>query len=401
MVKVKSEFKAAIKNADYDQIQTLIHKNCGKKITVSKIEKLAQTLKCEPLEQAVASCKKMQALKDTKVEENELLEIAFFIETKLKSHIDKKDYYLKSDKTGLSRTIEYDPKTKLTFIHLKCHNGAEKLGKGYFKTVTKSIQYDRNKPELVAHAEQKGSADQEVQALKKTKDIKGVIQAKSITSHKEKATGDKKVSMVFKMYNPGALNAAVIKKLSFNEKLKIAHDLLTGMKGLHEKGLVHRDLKPGNVFVDKDKNHIKAVVSDLGHGCKHKEAKGKILNATKRYSPPQAFNANLDKIDYKKSDIFSLGIVFFEILFEKQPEWMKNNLLQDTLKENDPAKKKVVKKQFIEQIQLLQGDLKKKIAEKDAGSKKALFMEIISDMLEASASKRLSADNLLQKFTVL
>ncbi len=401
MVKIKNELMNAIKSEDYNQIQTLIRNNCGTTITISKIEELAKTLKCEPLKQALTSCKKMQELKGTKIEENELLEIALFIETKLKAHIDKKKYYLKSDKTGLSRTIEYDPKTKLTFIHLKCHNGAKKLGTGFFKTVTKSIQYDHNKPEIVAHAEQKGTAHQEVKALKKAKGISGVIQAKSITLHKEKTTGDKKVSMVFKMYKPGALNESVIRKLSFNEKLKIAHDLLTGMKGLHEKGLVHRDLKPGNVFIDKDKNHVKAVVSDLGHGCKHKEAKGKIPNATTSYSPPEAFNANLHKIDYKKSDIFSLGVILFELLFEKQPEWMKNNLVHDTLKAKDQAQKKTVKKKFVEQIKLVQDDLKKKIAEKEAKSRKALFMEVISDMLEARASKRLSADNLLQKFKVI
>lgn len=349
-----------------------------------------------PLEYALASCKKMEKLSETGVGEKDLLEIAFFIETKLKGHIDKSEYYLKGVKTGLSRTVEYDPKSKLTFIHLKCHNGVKKLGKGYFKTVTKSIQYDREKPEIVAHSEQKGDASQEVDNLKKAKGIKGVIQAKAITMHEEAATGENKVSMVFKLFNPGALSETVIKSFSFQEKVKIAKDLLVGLKGLHEMNLVHRDLKRDNVFVDKKGGDIKAVVSDLGQGCSTKEAKGKIPNATRLYAPPEAFNEDLNKIDYKKSDIFSLACVIYELVFEKRPEWMNNEHFAKAQKEATPSEKKALKKSFILQVKNLQEDLQKKIEKKGKDSKKACIMKALIEMFNANPHKRASASQAIQ-----
>ncbi len=401
MTKIEDKFTQAIGQAEYDKIGSLIHQNCGSKITLTKIEELAKTLKCNPLQRAVSSCKKMAALSNTMMSEKELLEVAFFIETKLKAHINKKKYYLKSTETGLSRTVEHDPENKFTFIHLKCHNGAEKLGKGVFKTVTKSILYDREKPEIVAHAELKGNAEQEVKNLKQAKGLHGVIQAKSITSHKATSTGEKKVSMVFARYNPGALSDAVIKELSFKEKLKVAHDLLVGLTDLHKVDIVHRDLKSGNVFIDKNQNGVEAVISDLGQGLNQKLAKGKIPNATVRYSPPEALNADLQKIDYKKCDLFSLGVIFYEILFKKQPQWMADSLISEGLHSKDLGKKKITKKLFKEHIEKVQKRLKEKSDQKKKGSKKALFMQTISAMIEPNCAKRPTASELLHKFKVL
>jgi serine/threonine protein kinase len=396
MGKIETKFEGAIQHQDASAIATLIHKNCGKKITPAKIESIAKKLHYSPLEHALASCQKMQKLPGTGVGEKDLLEIAFFIETKLKGYIDKGEYSLKKDKTGLSRSIEYDPKSKLTFIHLKCHNGVKKLGGGVFKTVTKSIQYDREKPELVAHAEQKGDASQEVHNLKKAHDIKGVIQAKAIINHEGGGSSENKVSMLFKLFSPGALSETVIKSFSFQDKVKIAKDLITGLKGLHETNLVHRDIKRENIFVDKKGSDVKAVIADLGQGCSTKEAKGKIPNATRLYAPPEAFNDDLKKIDYKKSDVFSLACVIYELVFEKRPEWMKNEHFAKAQKDATSSEKKALKKSFSSQVKSLQEDLQKKIAKKEKNSKKAGIMKALIEMFNANPDKRANASDALK-----
>lgn len=400
MVKIESKFENAIQQQDHAAIAILIHKNLGSKITAEKIAAIAKKMQYSPLELAVASCQKMQKLEGTGVEEKDLLEIAFFIETKLKTHIDNGEHYLKSDQTGLNRTVEYDPASKLTFIHLKCHNGVKKLGKGYFKTVTKSIQYDRETPEVVAHSEQKGDANSgEVANLKKAHGVEGIIQAKAITTHQEAGTGMHKISMIFKIFNPGALSEGVVKSLSFKEKVKIIKDLLTGLKGLHDTDLVHRDIKRDNVFVDKQANEVKAVIADLGQGCSKKEAKGKIPNATRLYSPPEAFDEDLTKINYKKADIFSLACVIYELLFEKRPEWMHNEHFANAQKDATPDQKKMLKKSFITQVKNLQESLRQKIEKKDKGSKKAAVMKALVDMFKPKPETRANASHALHLIT--
>lgn len=400
MSKINRDFNKAVQHEDYKEVHKLIRHKFGHKLTLEKVGKIAQEHQYEPLMHAVESCKKMKALSDTKVPERDFLEIAFFIEAKLKKHIDKGLNYLKSDVTGLTRTVEFDPKTNLTFIHLKCHNGLDKIGQGYFKTVTKSIQYDRNHPEVVAHSEQTDGVGQEVENLKQTEGVKGIVQARSITTHKEAVTGQTKTCMIFKLYQPGALNHGVIKTLNLDEKHKAATDLLTGLNGLHAKGLVHLDIKSGNVFLEKKGTHVQAEIGDLGQARSIKEASGKRPNASDAYNPPEAFDADLRKIDYAKSDIFSLGCVLHEIFAEKHPKWMDNNTYSKALSKSGRVhNRKSLKESLVKEIKALRESLKKKIENKNEPQKKVQFMKALTGMLHQDPEKRPSIEKLLQIFS--
>lgn len=400
MGKINRDFNKAVQHEDYKEVHKLIRNKFGSKLTLEKVEKIAQKHQYQQLLHAVESYKKMKALPDTKVPERDFLEIAFFIESELKKHIDKGHNYLKSEKTDLTRTVEFDPKTNLTFIHLKCHNGLEKIGQGFFKIVTKSIQYDKKHPEVVAHSEQTEGVGKEVENLKQTEGVKGVIQARSITTHKEAETGKTKTSMIFKLYNPGALNQGAIKALSFDEKYRTAKDLLEGLDGLHKTGLVHRDIKSGNVFLEKRGGHLQAEIADLGQACSAKDASGKRPNASDAYNPPEAFNKDLKKNDYVKSDIFSLGCVFHEIFAEKHPKWMDNNSYSKALSKSGSSQhKNSLKEALIKEIKALRESLKKKIENKGESQKKVQFMKAIAGMLHQDPKMRPDTAKLLQIFS--
>ena len=100
--------------------------------------------------------------------------------------------------------------------------------------------------------------------------------------------------------------------LPVNEALKLTADMLEAMKYYHPMGLVHRDIKPANIMVKPEP--IEAVLMDFGL-VKALYASGITIQGrlvgTPRYMSPEMLRGQL--VDCR-SDIFQLGLVFYEML---------------------------------------------------------------------------------------
>lgn len=106
------------------------------------------------------------------------------------------------------------------------------------------------------------------------------------------------------------------KKISESQTIFILHDILSGLKVIHENGYVHRDLYPGNIMLTKEKYRIKAVIIDFDEI----QLMRPKTRACFRYSGYQAPEIVFDNDTYDdKSEIFAVGTILWELVFGNCP----------------------------------------------------------------------------------
>ena len=106
------------------------------------------------------------------------------------------------------------------------------------------------------------------------------------------------------------------KSMTFSEIAYIIQRVAAALDYAHEKGVIHRDLKPGNILFDEYNN---PYISDFGIAkisrASIKLTSSGIIGTPTYMSPEQAQGEEVDG----RSDIYSLGVILFEMLSGKTP----------------------------------------------------------------------------------
>ena len=103
-----------------------------------------------------------------------------------------------------------------------------------------------------------------------------------------------------------------IGRLPQDKALEIARQLCSGLAAAHDKGVVHRDLKPGNIMLD---GQGQLRITDFGLAGVASEVKD-IRSGTPGYLAPEQRSGQAVTA---RSDIYALGVVLHEIFTGKRP----------------------------------------------------------------------------------
>jgi serine/threonine-protein kinase len=104
--------------------------------------------------------------------------------------------------------------------------------------------------------------------------------------------------------------------LSVDDSVRIAIAVASALEAAHRKGIVHRDVKPGNILIT---DHGDVKVTDFGIARAVSEASmtvtGTTLGSVHYFSPEQARGDEVTGA----SDVYALGIVLYEMLAGRRP----------------------------------------------------------------------------------
>jgi len=194
-----------------------------------------------------------------------------------------------------------------------------KLGSGGMSTVylARDTTLDRQVAVKVMHREMSEQADQlerfrqEARAVAKLShpNVVAVIDAGEDGGHPY---------IVFEYVEGETLKQRInrIGALDPQEALAYAIEIARGLTVAHARNMVHRDIKPQNVLIDSEG---RAKLTDFGISRQLEQdgmtATGRVLGTTDYVAPEQAMGHPVDQ----RSDIYSLGVVLYEMLVGQVP----------------------------------------------------------------------------------
>jgi serine/threonine protein kinase len=111
--------------------------------------------------------------------------------------------------------------------------------------------------------------------------------------------------------------------LGIRQRLELVALVCDAVQHAHQRGVIHRDLKPGNILVDEhgqpkvlDFGVARVTDSDLKHATLQ-TATGQVIGTLQYMSPEQA-SGNSYLLD-TRADVYALGVIAFEMLTEQLP----------------------------------------------------------------------------------
>lgn len=194
-------------------------------------------------------------------------------------------------------------------------------------------------------------------------------------------------------------------KLETRQRLEIVARICDAVEHAHQRGLIHRDLKPSNILVDsmgqpKVLDFGVARLTDSDERATRHTDVGQLVG-TLAYMSPEQVLADPIELD-TRSDVYALGVIFYELLAGKLPYTVSNALYESAraIREEDPERLSSISRSYRGDIETIVAKALEKDKERRYASARALADDIRRYLADEPISARpASTVYQLQKFT--
>ncbi len=195
----------------------------------------------------------------------------------------------------------------------------EKLGEGGMGVVYRALDMRLDREVAIKFLPAHLSSDPEAtrRFIHEAKAASAIDHSHIGTIHEIDRTDDGATFIVMALYDGETLRARMgRRRLGVGDALNIAAQIASGLSKAHQKGIVHRDLKPSNIIITSD-GEVKIIDFGLAKlaGRTRLTKEASTLGTAAYMSPEQARGEEVDH----RSDIFSLGVILFEMLAGEPP----------------------------------------------------------------------------------
>jgi len=168
------------------------------------------------------------------------------------------------------------------------------------------------------------AAERAVARFQREAQIAASIRHRNIVYISDFGTENGMPYLVMELLNGVPLSERIVvgEPLSVAAFLRLIEAILLGLNAVHEAGVVHRDMKPENIFLVRDGATVLPKLLDFGvsrsteRGQGHTITREGIVMGTPEYIAPEQARGRMADV---RSDIYSLGVVVYEALAGRLP----------------------------------------------------------------------------------
>ena len=191
----------------------------------------------------------------------------------------------------------------------------EKIGQGQFSTVFKVLNKDDNKFYVLKEILLSNLSKKEIELMLNESKILSTIKNDHIVKYYGSYQVNNTINLIMEFCEGSDLKKFILehknqnKLIEENKIYSMILDICKGLKEIHKKNLIHRDLKPDNLFLDNN-NALK--IGDFGIS-KQLSSNNKYATSnvgTSNYMAPEIISGNRYN---NKVDIWALGCIIYEL----------------------------------------------------------------------------------------